>query len=136
MECFIHGAMCYCYSGQCFFSSFLGGRSGNRGKCAQSCRLPYQVNLDGKEGNNSKKEEYPLSLKDMCSIELVPELIKAGIDSFKIEGRMKRPEYVAGVTAIYRKYIDKKLKNKEYQFGIIKNKSYICKIVKPIKSQI
>ena len=106
IETFIHGAMCYCYSGQCFFSSFLGGRSGNRGKCAQSCRLPYQVNLGDKEGKGAKKEEYPLSLKDMCSIELVPELIKAGIDSFKIEGRMKRPEYVAGVTAIYRKYID------------------------------
>ena len=111
VETFIHGAMCYCYSGQCFFSSFLGGRSGNRGKCAQSCRLPYQVNLSDKEGKNSKKEEYPLSLKDMCSIELVPELIKAGIDSFKIEGRMKRPEYVAGVTAIYRKYIDQCYEN-------------------------
>ena len=97
IETFIHGAMCYCYSGQCFFSSFLGGRSGNRGKCAQSCRLPYQVNLSDKD-SKGKKEEYPLSLKDMCSIELVPELIKAGIDSFKIEGRMKRPEYVAGVT--------------------------------------
>lgn len=106
IETFIHGAMCYCYSGQCFFSSFLGGRSGNRGKCAQSCRLPYQVNLADKENGKVKKEEYPLSLKDMCSIELVPELIRAGIDSFKIEGRMKRPEYVAGVTAIYRKYID------------------------------
>ena len=106
VETFIHGAMCYSYSGQCFFSSFLGGRSGNRGKCAQSCRLPYQVNLADKDNNKSKKEEYPLSLKDMCSIELVPQLIKAGIDSFKIEGRMKRPEYVAGVTAIYRKYID------------------------------
>lgn len=110
IETFIHGAMCYCYSGQCFFSSFLGGRSGNRGKCAQSCRLPYQVNLSDKD-SKSKKEEYPLSLKDMCSIELVPELIKAGIDSFKIEGRMKRPEYVAGVTAIYRKYIDLCYKN-------------------------
>ena len=110
IETFIHGAMCYCYSGQCFFSSFLGGRSGNRGKCAQSCRLPYQVNLSDKE-SKTKKEEYPLSLKDMCSIELVPELIKAGIDSFKIEGRMKRSEYVAGVTAIYRKYIDLCYKN-------------------------
>ena len=110
IETFIHGAMCYCYSGQCFFSSFLGGRSGNRGKCAQSCRLPYQVNLSDKD-SKAKKEEYPLSLKDMCSIELVPELIKAGIDSFKIEGRMKRPEYVAGVTAIYRKYIDLCYKN-------------------------
>ena len=105
IETFIHGAMCYCYSGQCFFSSFLGGRSGNRGKCAQSCRLPYQVNIAERK-QESVKEEYPLSLKDMCSIELVPELIRAGIDSFKIEGRMKRPEYVAGVTSIYRKYID------------------------------
>lgn len=111
IETFIHGAMCYSYSGQCFFSSFLGGRSGNRGKCAQSCRLPYQVNLEEKDNRKSKKEEYPLSLKDMCSIELVPELIRAGIDSFKIEGRMKRPEYVAGVTAIYRKYIDLCYKN-------------------------
>ena len=106
LEVFVHGALCISYSGQCLMSSLIGGRSGNRGKCAQSCRLPYQVNLAGKDSNNQKKEEYPLSLKDMCSIELVPELIKAGIDSFKIEGRMKRPEYVAGVTAIYRKYID------------------------------
>ncbi|MBQ9991682.1 MAG: U32 family peptidase [Lachnospiraceae bacterium] len=105
VETFVHGAMCYCYSGQCFFSSLLGGRSGNRGKCAQSCRLPYQVKLpETKKGK--KKEEYPLSLKDLCSLELLPHLIEAGIDSFKIEGRMKRPEYAAGVTAIYRKYID------------------------------
>lgn len=98
IETFIHGAMCYCYSGQCLFSSILGGRSGNRGRCAQPCRLPYQV-----EG---KKEQYPLSMKDMCTLSLIPELIEAGIDSFKIEGRMKRPEYAAGVTALYRKYID------------------------------
>ena len=97
VEAFIHGAMCYCYSGQCLFSSILGGRSGNRGRCAQPCRLPYQV---------GKKEEYPLSLKDMCTIAFIPQLIEAGIDSFKIEGRMKKPEYAAGVTAIYRKYID------------------------------
>lgn len=106
VESFVHGAMCYCYSGQCFFSSFLGGRSGNRGKCAQSCRLPYEVQLEEKERRGFSKEEYPLSLKDMCSIALLPELLQAGIDSFKIEGRMKRPEYAAGVTAIYRKYID------------------------------
>ncbi|MDE6663215.1 MAG: U32 family peptidase [Lachnospiraceae bacterium] len=98
IECFIHGAMCYCYSGQCLFSSILGGRSGNRGRCAQPCRLPYKV---------SGAELYPLSLKDMCTIEYIPQLIGAGIDSFKIEGRMKKPEYAAGVTAIYRKYIDK-----------------------------
>lgn len=95
IETFIHGAVCYCYSGQCLFSSTLGGRSGNRGRCAQPCRLPYNGN------------QYPLSLKDMCTIEHIPELIRAGIDSFKIEGRMKKAEYAAGVTAIYRKYIDR-----------------------------
>lgn len=103
METFIHGAMCYCYSGQCLFSSILGGRSGNRGRCAQPCRLPYEVKNGDKQ---TSKEQYPLSLKDMCTISLLPKLIDAGIDSFKIEGRMKKPEYTAGVTAIYRKYID------------------------------
>ncbi|MDE6212676.1 MAG: U32 family peptidase [Lachnospiraceae bacterium] len=103
VECFIHGAMCYCYSGQCLFSSMLGGRSGNRGRCAQPCRLPYEI-YDGKRRISG--EGYPLSLKDMCTLEYLPALIDAGIDSFKIEGRMKRPEYAAGVTAIYRKYID------------------------------
>ena len=117
IETFIHGAMCYCYSGQCLFSSILGGRSGNRGRCAQPCRLPYSVNgtdkfngknmSAGKRGGAEEREIYPLSLKDMCTIEMLPELIEAGIDSFKIEGRMKKPEYAAGVTAIYRKYIDK-----------------------------
>ncbi|NTV78629.1 MAG: U32 family peptidase, partial [Clostridiales bacterium] len=107
IETFVHGAMCYCYSGNCLFSSILGGRSGNRGRCAQPCRLPYQVT---EQKNTSKsdhnKEEYILSLKDMCTIEMIPLLIEAGIDSFKIEGRMKRSEYTAGVTAMYRKYID------------------------------
>lgn len=102
LETFIHGAMCYCYSGQCLFSSILGGRSGNRGRCAQPCRLPYRTMENGQQ----KKETYPLSLKDLCSISFLPKLIAAGIDSFKIEGRMKKPEYAAGVTAIYRKYID------------------------------
>ncbi|WP_320912451.1 peptidase U32 family protein, partial [Eisenbergiella porci] len=101
VEAFIHGAMCYCYSGQCLFSSLLGGRSGNRGRCAQPCRQPYRI-LPGQNG----QECYPLSLKDMCTIEFIPELIKAGIDSFKIEGRMKKPEYVAGVTSVYRRRID------------------------------
>ncbi|MCD7739553.1 MAG: U32 family peptidase, partial [Lachnospiraceae bacterium] len=102
VECFIHGAMCYCYSGQCLMSSVLGGRSGNRGRCAQPCRLPYSV-----EGENlHRRESYPLSLKDMCTINHIPELIQAGMSSFKIEGRMKKSEYAAGVTAIYRKYID------------------------------
>lgn len=103
IECFIHGAMCYCYSGQCLFSSILGGRSGNRGRCAQPCRLPYQVYEGAKKVDGV---DYPLSLKDMCTIEYIPQLIDAGINSFKIEGRMKKSEYAAGVTAIYRKYID------------------------------
>lgn len=97
IECFVHGALCYCYSGQCLFSSLIGGRSGNRGQCAQPCRLPYTA--EGEKG-------YLLSPKDICTLELIPQLIEAGIDSFKIEGRMKRPEYVAGVTSMYRKYTD------------------------------
>lgn len=98
-ECFIHGSMCYCYSGQCLFSSLIGQRSGNRGRCAQPCRLPYKA-------NGSKNEEYCLSLKDMCTLEHLPELIESGIASFKIEGRMKNPAYAAFVTKMYRKYID------------------------------
>ncbi|MBQ6095416.1 MAG: U32 family peptidase [Lachnospiraceae bacterium] len=105
LETFIHGAMCYSYSGQCLFSSILGGRSGNRGRCAQPCRLPYRIIHDGKAG----AECYPLSLKDLCTVSFLREVIGAGIDSFKIEGRMKKPEYVAGVTAYYRKYIDQYL---------------------------
>ena len=108
IECFIHGAMCYGYSGQCLFSSILGGRSGNRGRCAGPCRLPYQVQGIGIE--NKTKEAYPISMKDMCTLYKIPELIEAGIDSFKIEGRMKSPAYAAGVTALYRKYIDLYLK--------------------------
>ncbi len=97
MEVFVHGALCYCYSGQCLFSSMLGGRSGNRGRCAQPCRLPYQ---------QGKKKSRLLSLKDLCTLELLPELVEAGIDSLKIEGRMKQPEYVAGVVSVYRRYLD------------------------------
>lgn len=97
IECFVHGALCYCYSGQCLLSSLIGGRSGNRGQCAQPCRLPYTINGDKKHW---------LSPKDICTLELIPDLVDAGIDSFKIEGRMKRPEYVAGVTSMYRKYVD------------------------------
>lgn len=93
LECFIHGALCYCYSGKCLMSSFIGGRSGNRGRCAQPCRLPYN-------------DEYILSAKDIYTLDIIPDLINAGIASFKIEGRMKSPDYVATVTGIYRKYID------------------------------
>lgn len=106
LETFIHGAMCYCYSGQCLFSSILGGRSGNRGRCAQPCRLPYTVTKKNGRPMTELGQCYPLSLKDMCTIEHLPALIESGIDSFKIEGRMKKPEYAAGVTAVYRKYID------------------------------
>lgn len=106
IESFVHGALCYCYSGQCLFSSFLGGRSGNRGQCAQPCRLLYQA-----EGE--KKSQYLLSLKDICTLELIPEMAEAGIYSFKIEGRMKKPEYVAGVVSMYRKYADLYLSGKK-----------------------
>ncbi len=105
IEVFVHGAMCYCYSGQCLMSSIIGGRSGNRGRCAQPCRLPYQVETAG--GNSGKKDVYPLSMKDMCTLSILPDLIEAGVDSFKIEGRMKKAEYAAGVTSVYRKYIDR-----------------------------
>ncbi len=105
LECFIHGALCYCYSGQCLMSSFIGGRSGNRGRCAGACRLPYAV--EDESGHPMRSgESYPLSLKDLCTIEELPNLCDAGIYSFKIEGRMKSQEYAAGVTAIYRKYLD------------------------------
>ncbi len=104
IECFAHGALCYSYSGQCLFSSMLGGRSGNRGRCAQPCRLPYQVAADGREPASA--ECYPLSLKDLCTIDLLPELREAGVYSLKIEGRMKQTAYAAGVTAIYRKYLE------------------------------
>lgn len=112
IETFIHGAVCYCYSGQCLFSSVIGGRSGNRGRCAQPCRLPYGISHGFSDavsglGRKAGKDMYPLSLKDMCTVELLGELIEAGIDSLKIEGRMKSPEYTAGVTGIYRKYIDR-----------------------------
>ena len=100
LEVFCHGAMCYSYSGACFMSSLLGGRSGNRGRCAGTCRLCYET--AGKKG-------YYLSMKDMQTVELLPELIEAGAYSFKIEGRMKSPVYTAGVVSVYRKYLDRAL---------------------------
>lgn len=106
LETFIHGAMCYSYSGQCLLSSCLGKRSGNRGRCAGPCRLPYTI-------NKSKEEEtaFFLSMKDQCTLMMIPKLIEAGIDSLKIEGRMKKPEYTAFVTGIYRKYINRYISN-------------------------
>ena len=126
-EVFIHGALCISYSGQCLFSSLVGGRSANRGKCAGPCRLPYELvseNPDVKEGIISKlsgkkdkviDKGYLLSTKDLCGLPYIPKLIEAGVTSLKIEGRMKTPEYVATVTKIYRKYIDLAYSNEEYK---------------------
>ncbi len=141
IECFVHGALCYCYSGQCLLSSFIGGRSGNRGRCAQPCRLPYQVmgkNEIGEEsgerreetgarrkdgrGNDGRRDgrgkernrvaasvkddRYILSMKDLCTLDIIPDLLEAGVSSLKIEGRMKSPRYTAGTVRMYRKYVD------------------------------
>lgn len=111
IECFVHGALCYCYSGRCLMSSMLGGRSGNRGRCAQPCRLPYEV-------NGNKNGSYVLSPKDLCTISMIPKLCQAGIDSFKIEGRMKNPEYVATIVSLYRKYLDQYLAHPEEEYRV------------------
>ena len=102
IECFVHGALCYCYSGMCLFSSVIGGRSGNRGRCAQPCRLPYDIKFD----NEYISSEYPLSTRDLCTLNILPDILEAGVYSLKIEGRMKKPEYVASVVSKYRKYVD------------------------------
>ncbi len=114
VECFIHGAMCYSYSGMCLMSSLLGGRSGNRGRCAGPCRQPYEVKTPKSmhtERIRKQDGKYLLSMKDMCTIDILDELIKAGISSLKIEGRMKRPAYVYGVTEIYRRNMDLIMEN-------------------------
>lgn len=102
-EIFVHGALCVCYSGQCLTSSIIGGRSGNRGRCAQPCRLPYTL-IDKKNGRERKG--YILSTKDICTIEYLKDIIESGTASLKIEGRMKRPEYVCGAVMSYRKALD------------------------------
>lgn len=114
IECFIHGALCISYSGQCLFSSMIGGRSGNRGKCAQSCRLPYELIENEK---TTLDKGYLLSPRDLCSLDYLPRLINCGVKSLKIEGRMKSPEYVATVTRIYRKYINLAKSNKPYKIN-------------------
>ena len=111
VECFVHGALCISYSGQCLLSSMVGGRSGNRGKCAQPCRLPYELLEDDKKINSG----YLLSTRDLCGLDFIPSLLEAGVKCLKIEGRMKSPEYVATVTRIYRKYIDLYYSNKDYE---------------------
>lgn len=110
IECFIHGALCISYSGQCLFSSMLGGRSGNRGKCAGPCRLPFSLLENDKKIDSG----YLLSTRDLCGLNYIPQLIEAGVKCLKIEGRMKTPEYVATVTRIYKKYIDLANSNSKY----------------------
>ncbi len=110
IECFIHGALCISYSGQCLFSSMIGGRSGNRGRCAQPCRLPYEL----LENDSTINSGYLLSTRDLCGLDFIPSFVKSGVKCLKIEGRMKSPEYVATVTRIYRKYIDLAYSNEDY----------------------
>ena len=146
LEVFTHGALCISYSGECLMSSLIGGRSGNRGACAGCCRLPYDIISDNKIIN---KDKYPLSTKDLMTLEHIDELIESGIDSFKIEGRMKRPEYVYQVVSLYRKAIDsyintgkstitqedikemKKLFNREFTSGYLFNEKYIINGKRP-----
>lgn len=106
LEVFAHGALCYSYSGQCLMSSFIGGRSGNRGRCAGTCRLPYEVFDDRGRRMNGKNDRYVLSMKDLNTVIRLREMIDAGVYSFKIEGRMKSPEYVAAAVSVYRRYLD------------------------------
>ena len=115
VESFVHGALCYAYSGQCFMSSLLGGRSGNRGRCAQTCRLPYSLVRDHEKPS---KQSLLLSCKDLCSLDLIPMLAASGIDSLKIEGRMKSPRYTAGVVSIWRKYLDLYAREGEEGFSV------------------
>ena len=124
IEVFVHGSLCYSYSGQCLMSSVLSGRSGNRGRCAQPCRMPYSLVEEGHKQLSVDNEKYLLSPKDICTLDLIPDLIDAGVDSFKIEGRMKRPEYTALTTYIYKKYVDKYLDlgRKSYERYIFDNK--------------
>ena len=124
IETFVHGALCYCYSGQCLMSSLIGQRSGNRGRCAQPCRMAYRFYSDGRLVS-TEKEQYLLSLKDINTVALIPDLIEAGVDSFKIEGRMKRPEYAAGVSYVYRKYVDLYLnEGRERFYDFLESREY------------
>lgn len=125
IEVFVHGALCISYSGQCLMSSIIGGRSGNRGKCAQPCRLPYSIQKD----NKKVKSGYLLSSKDICFIENLPDLIDAGVSSIKIEGRMKSPEYVASVVRIYRKYLDEIEAQQNYKNAINVSKEDMQKLL-------
>ena len=119
IESFIHGALCYSYSGQCLFSSMLGGRSGNRGRCAQPCRLPYEV-YDEKHHLLNPGSPYILSLKDLNTLEFLPQIAESGVYSFKIEGRMKSAQYAAGIVSVYRYYMDKYLDEGKESYAVTK----------------
>lgn len=129
IETFVHGALCYSYSGQCLMSSLIGGRSGNRGRCAQPCRLPYRYMQAGAKETNDKVK-YMISPKDICTLDILPELMEAGIDSFKIEGRMKGTGYVSGVTEGYRQCIDlyESLGGEGYREYLAEHPGYLEKI--------
>ena len=121
IECFVHGALCVCYSGQCLMSVMNGGRSGNRGSCAGPCRMSYNLyegeNSSGiSPGKSLETKPYLLSPKDICALDLIPDMVEAGIDSFKIEGRMKRPEYAALTAYLYRKWTDVYLNDGREEF--------------------
>ena len=122
LEAFVHGSMCYSYSGACLMSSFLGGESGNRGRCKGPCRLPY------KSSDGNKSSPYIISMKDMCSISSLSELINAGVTSFKIEGRMRQPDYVYGTTKTYRKYLDNIIEGNETESCFKTDEEYLLKL--------
>lgn len=141
LEAFVHGSMCYCYSGACLMSSFIGGESGNRGRCKGPCRLPYSIGTNAnsvgaklrRPKNRSgefkimyrEPEPYTLSMKDMCALNSLQGLINAGVSSFKIEGRMRQADYVEGVTKTYRKYIDVIIGVKNCELDIEKDENYL-----------
>ena len=116
LEVFVHGALCVAYSGQCLTSESLGGRSANRGQCAQACRLPYDLVCDGRDVDLGE-QKYLLSPQDLAAYDLIPQLIEAGVCSFKIEGRLKTPEYVANIVRHYRQAIDAALAGKHAEFS-------------------
>ncbi|AMV38448.1 DUF3656 domain-containing protein [Planctomyces sp. SH-PL62] len=116
VEVFVHGALCVAYSGQCLTSEALGGRSANRGECAQACRMPYQIVCDGRDVDLGRTQ-YLLSPQDLAAYDLIPELIRAGVSSLKIEGRLKTPEYVANITRHYRRAIDEAWAGRPVEFS-------------------
>ena len=116
LEVFVHGALCVAYSGQCLTSESLGQRSANRGECAQACRMPYEIVVDG-ETRDLGAVRYLLSPQDLAAVDLLPDLVRAGVKSFKIEGRLKSPEYVSAVTRVYRKALDAAISSSDIPDG-------------------